>query len=130
MSSAVGLCEGVHPAYPLDPPSGRTFNTNEGVPEQFIGTRKFFYLTRFMFAFVLIGLFFAVSSLATGLLALCTRIAAYISGFLNMVGLFFQLLAAILMTYDIILLCLESWALTWLLQSRICSRPRRISLHW
>jgi SUR7/PalI family len=97
-SSAVGLCNGVHPAYPLDPPSGRTFNTTDGVPEQFIGTRKFFYLTRFMFAFVLIGIFFAVCSLLTGLLALCTRIGAFISGALNMVGLFFQMLTAILMT--------------------------------
>lgn len=97
-SSAVGLCNGVHPAYPLDPPSGRTFGTTDGVPPQFIGTRKFFYLTRFMFAFVLIGLFFAVFSFFTGLLALCTRIGAYISGFLNMIALFFQMLTAILMT--------------------------------
>jgi SUR7/PalI family len=88
----------VHPAYPLDPPSHRTFDTTEGVPRQFIGTGRFFYLTRFMFAFVLIGLFFAVCSLFTGLLALCTRIAAYLSGFLNMIGLFFQMLTAILMT--------------------------------
>lgn len=100
-SSAVGLCNGVHPAYPLDPPSGRTFGTTDGVPPQFIGTMKFFYLTRFMFAFVLIALFFAVCSLLTGLAALCTRMGAYISGFLNMIGLFFQMLTATLMTYDI-----------------------------
>jgi SUR7/PalI family len=96
-SSAVGLCDGVHPAYPLDPPSDRTFGTTEGVPPQFIGTRKFFYLTRFMFAFVLIGIFFTVCAFFSGLLALCTRIGAFLSGFLTMIGLFFQMLTAILM---------------------------------
>lgn len=52
-----------------------------------------------MFAFVLIGLFFAVISLFTGLLALCTRIGSYISGFVGLIGLFFQTLTAALMTY-------------------------------
>lgn len=97
-SSARELCNGISPAFPLDPPSGRNFGTEDGVPAQFIGTRKFFYLTRFMFAFVLIGIFFAACSLLTGLLALCTRIGAFISGALNMMGLFFQMLTAILMT--------------------------------
>lgn len=97
-SSAVDLCSRVTPAYPLDPPSNRNFGTSEGVPEPFIDTRKFFYMTRFMFAFVLIGIFFAFCSLLTGLLALCTRIGAYISGFLNMISFFFQTLAAVLMT--------------------------------
>lgn len=92
------MCGAVHPAFPLDPPSGRNFNTTTNIPVQFIGTRKYFYLTRFMFAFVLIALFFAVCSLFTGLLALCSRIGSYLSGFLNMIALFFQTLTACLMT--------------------------------
>ncbi|KAL9619645.1 MAG: hypothetical protein Q9160_005751 [Pyrenula sp. 1 TL-2023] len=92
-------CGDVHPAFPLDPPRGNNFGTTQNVPSQFIGTHQYFYLTRFMFAFVLIGLFFAVVSLFTGLLALCTRIGSYISGFVGLIGLFFQTLTAALMTY-------------------------------
>jgi len=91
-------CGKVHPAFPFDPPSHRNFDTHVGVPPAFIGTSTYFYLTRFMFAFVLIGLFFSVMSLFTGLLALCSRIGGYLSGLLNMIGLFFQLLTATLMT--------------------------------
>ena len=92
-------CGKVHPAFPLDPPSHRNFNTHVNVPPGFIGSHTYYYLTRFMFAFVLIGLFFSVCSLFTGLLALCSRIGSYLSGLLNMLGLFFQTLTATLMTY-------------------------------
>jgi len=51
-----------------------------------------------MFAFYLIALFFAACALLTGLLALCTRIGSYLSGLNAMVALFFQSLAAALMT--------------------------------
>lgn len=98
VSSAVGNCDGVHPAFPLDPPSGRNFGTTEGVPQQFVGTRKFFLLTRFMFAFVLMGLVFAAGSLVTGLLALCIRLGAWLSSVLAIVAAFWQALAVILMT--------------------------------
>lgn len=38
VSSAGGnVCGKVHPAYPLDPPSGRNFGTTDGVPTQFVG---------------------------------------------------------------------------------------------
>ncbi|MCJ1341268.1 hypothetical protein MMC09_006564 [Bachmanniomyces sp. S44760] len=97
-ASGGNVCPHVHPAFPLDPPSGRNFGTTDGVPMQFVGTRKYFYLTRFMFAFVLISLFFAASSLLLGLSALCTRIGAYLSGLLCSVALFFQTLTAALMT--------------------------------
>jgi SUR7/PalI family len=88
----------VHAAFPLDPPSGREFDTRVGIPENFIGTRYYFLMTRFMFAFMLIALFFAVCALFTGLLALCTRLGAYLSGFLTMIALFFQAIQAGLMT--------------------------------
>lgn len=61
-------------------------------------THKYYYLTRFMFAFVLIGLFFAVCALFLGLVALCSRIGSYLSGALCLMALFFQTLTAALMT--------------------------------
>ncbi|KAF2488875.1 SUR7-domain-containing protein [Lophium mytilinum] len=89
-------CGKVVPALPFDPP--RNFGTTMNVPDQFIGTHKFFYLSRFMFAFYLIALFFAVCALFTGLLALCSRLGGYLSALTVSVALFFQTLAAALMT--------------------------------
>ncbi|KAI9733303.1 MAG: hypothetical protein M1834_003387 [Cirrosporium novae-zelandiae] len=51
-----------------------------------------------MFAFVLTAIFFAVCALFAGLLALCSRIGSYFSGFLASIALFFQTIAASLMT--------------------------------
>ncbi|KAI4210243.1 MAG: hypothetical protein LQ351_006921 [Letrouitia transgressa] len=62
-------CPKVHAAYPFDP--RRNFNT-----DNIFGGSEYYLETRFMFAFVLIGLFFAVCSLLLGLLAL----AAYVKG--------------------------------------------------
>jgi hypothetical protein len=61
-------------------------------------TNKFYYMTRFMFAFWIIALFFAVCSLFLGLFALCSRIGSYLSGVLCYVAFFFQTLVAALMT--------------------------------
>jgi hypothetical protein len=84
------------PALPFDPP--RNFGTEQNVPSEFIGTHHFFYLSRFMFAFYLVALFFAVIALLTGFLALCSRLGGYLSGFTVAIALFFQALAASLMT--------------------------------
>lgn len=89
-------CGAVVPALPFDPP--RNFGTQENVPEQFIGTSMYFYLSRFMFAFYLIALFFAVCALFTGLLAMCSRLGGYLSGLTVAIALFFQTLAAALQT--------------------------------
>jgi len=91
-------CGSVVPALPFDPPARSNFGTTNGVPAQFIGTHSYFYLSRFMFAFYLIALFFAVVSFFTGLLALCTRLGSLLSGFNTMIAFFFQALAAALMT--------------------------------
>jgi hypothetical protein len=56
-------------------------------------------MSRFMFPFIIIGLFFAVLSLFSGLLAMCTRIGSYISGFLAWLALTFQVITTCLMTY-------------------------------
>ena len=66
--------------------------------DRYSRTHKYYYLTRFMFAFVLIGLFFAVCALFLGLLALCSRIGSYLSSALCSVALFFQTLTTTLMT--------------------------------
>ncbi len=113
------VCPSPRAAYPLDPP--RNFGQDEDIPDDFIGsvhtirwplhptrtpwadddecsTKKYFYLTRFMFAFILIALFWAVLSLFTGLLALCSRLGGALSGFLASLALFFQTIVAALMT--------------------------------
>jgi hypothetical protein len=52
-----------------------------------------------MFAFYLIALFFGAIGLMTGFLALCSRLGGYLSGLTVAIALFFQTLAAALMTY-------------------------------
>lgn len=89
-------CGAVVPALPFDPP--RNFGTEQNVPDEFIGTKEYFYLSRFMFAFYLIALFFAAIALISGLLALCSRLGGYLSSLMTSIALFFQVLAAALMT--------------------------------
>ncbi|KAF1934346.1 cortical patch protein [Didymella exigua CBS 183.55] len=89
-------CGAVVPALPFDPP--RNFGTTENVPEQFVGTHVYFYLSRFMFVFYLIALFFAACALFTGLLAICSRLGGYLSGLTVSIALFFQALSASLLT--------------------------------
>jgi hypothetical protein len=91
-------CGSSHPDYPFDPPRANNLNTTENVPQQFIGTRHYYLMSRFMFPFIIIGLFFAVLSLFSGLLAMCTRIGSYISGFLAWLALTFQVITTCLMT--------------------------------
>jgi hypothetical protein len=91
------FCRHTQAALPFDPP--RNFGTENNIPEQFIGTNKFFYLSRFMFAFYIIALFFAVVAFFTSALALCARLGAYLTGLNAAIALFFQALAASLMTY-------------------------------
>jgi hypothetical protein len=89
-------CGSPVPALPFDPP--RNFGTQEGIPQQFIGTHQYFYLSRFMFAFYLVALFFAAMALISGLLALCSRLGGYLSSLMTAIALFFQTLTAALMT--------------------------------
>ncbi|KAL8798605.1 MAG: hypothetical protein Q9200_007738 [Gallowayella weberi] len=84
-------CPGVKPAYPFDP--RRNFGT-----DTIFGGAKYYLESRFMFAFVLIGLFFAVCALFLGLLALVSRIGSFLSSATCSVALFFQTLTAALMT--------------------------------
>ncbi|KAK8185291.1 SUR7/PalI family-domain-containing protein [Phyllosticta capitalensis] len=89
-------CGAPVPALPFDPP--RNFGTKQGLPEKFNGTHHYYYLSRFMFAFYLMAIIFAAIALFTGLLAMCSRLGGYISGFNTSLALFFQTIAAALMT--------------------------------
>ncbi|KAF2724746.1 SUR7-domain-containing protein [Polychaeton citri CBS 116435] len=89
-------CRSPSPALPFDPP--RNFQTQDGVPDAFIGTHHYYYLSRFMFAFYLIAIFFAVVAFFISALALCTRLGAYLTGLTVAIAMFFQALAASLMT--------------------------------
>lgn len=91
-----GNCGAVVPALPFDPP--RNFGTEEGVPPSLIGTNEYYYLSRCMFAFYLVALFFGVCALVTGLIALCSRLGGFISGVNTIVAFLFQATAAALMT--------------------------------
>lgn len=95
-SNGLTMINGIHPAWPFDPQTN--FGTQTGVPQPFIGTNYYYYMTRFMFAFNLIALFFAVCALFLGLLALCSRIGSYLSSVMTFIALIFEALTAVLMT--------------------------------
>lgn len=68
-------------------------------PELTIGSSNhYFLMTRFMFAFMIIALFFGVVSWFTGFASMCVRIGGWLSGFLVHLALFFQTLVTTLMT--------------------------------
>ncbi|KAL8862268.1 MAG: hypothetical protein Q9178_001277 [Gyalolechia marmorata] len=85
------VCPRVRAAYPFDP--RRNFGT-----EDIFGGRKYFLETRFMFAFVIIGLFFAVCALFLGVLAIVSRIGSFLTSATCSIALFFQTVTAALMT--------------------------------
>jgi len=88
-------CGKVHPAYPFDPK--KNFHTRTNVPHALLGD-GYYLMSRFMFAFFLITLFFAVCSLFTGLLAIFSRLGGALSGLLGAIALFFETITASLMT--------------------------------
>jgi len=85
-------------ALPFDPPHRTNFDSQAGVPDAFIGVKKFYLLSRFAWVFFLIALLSSATAFLFGGLALCTRIGAYFSSLTTFVALFFQTVAAILMT--------------------------------
>lgn len=89
---------------------------------------KYYLETRFMFAFVLIGLFFAVCALFLSLLALCSRIGSFLSSALCSVALFFQTLTAALMTFVPFPLFSSATNLPPPKQRRLRPRPLRLPL--
>jgi len=89
-------CAGTVAGLTFDPV--RNFQTTAGVPSPLLNTSHYFYLSRFAWVFYLIAVFFAVVAFFVGLLALCTRLGSYLASTTTFVALFFQALAASLMT--------------------------------
>lgn len=90
-------CGKVKAAHPFLPQNN--FGTTRNVPEDFLDHhRTYYYLSRIMFAFYLISIFFMICSLFTGLLALCSRLGSAISSLSAAVALFSMSLTASLMT--------------------------------
>ncbi|KAK3674345.1 Eisosomes component [Recurvomyces mirabilis] len=89
-------CGPVHAAQSFSP--ARNFGTTNGLPAALSGGIKFYYLSRFAWAFYVVSLFFAVIAFFLGFIALCTRLGAYLTGAMTMLALFFQTLTAALMT--------------------------------
>ncbi|KUL86536.1 hypothetical protein ZTR_04246 [Talaromyces verruculosus] len=98
VSDGKSQCGSSYPDFPFDPPSSRNFNTTTNIPGAFIGTHHYYLLSRFMFPFMIIALFFATLSLFLGLLALCTRIGSYLSSVLAWIAWVFQAITTSLMT--------------------------------
>lgn len=89
-------CGKIHAAQAFSPATN--FGTTTGVASAFIGTHKYYYLSRFAWAFYIIALFFAVIAFFVSILAICTRLGSYLTGMMTIIALFFQTLAAALMT--------------------------------
>jgi len=98
-------CGSAHPALPF---GYAWINGTDNVPAELVGShgsnttsQYYFYMWRFGWVFYLIGLFFGVLTLFTGILS-CTRIGSGLSGMMALVATFFTTLAAILMTVEFV----------------------------
>ncbi|CAK3787963.1 hypothetical protein DOTSEDRAFT_75589 [Lecanosticta acicola] len=89
-------CAATRADLPFDPP--RNFGTTTGLPDTFDGSHYYYYLSRFAWSFYLIALFFAVVAFLFSVFALFARLGAYLTGFSSIIAVFFQSLAAALMT--------------------------------
>ena len=94
-------CGTVQAALPFNPTGMKNFGTEKGLPNQFttgdLG-KTGYYLSRVMFAFYLIALFFAVCALVTSLAALFARLGAFLAGLTTAAAMGAQAVAAALMT--------------------------------
>lgn len=91
-----GDCTSKSAALPFDPT--RNFGTDQGVPAPLLAGSYYFYLSRFAWVFYLIAVFFAVVAFFLSIFALFARLGAYITGLSAFIAVFFQALAASLMT--------------------------------
>ncbi|KAH8692981.1 SUR7/PalI family-domain-containing protein [Talaromyces proteolyticus] len=82
-------CGSSHPCFPFDP---RTRAISAPI------TNHYWLMSRFMFPFIIISLFFATCSLFLGFVAICTRIGSYLSSLLTWLAWLFQVITTSLMT--------------------------------
>ena len=77
-------CPASKAAYPFSP----YYSFGSGVPIYFENNQNFFYYTsRIMFSFYIIAVAFALFSVVTGLLALCSRLGSAVSSVFALVSL-------------------------------------------
>nr|POF05440.1 protein sur7 [Quercus suber] len=88
-------CSDVRAAQPFNPTGN--FGTTD-MPDAFVGTSRWFYLSRFAWVFFIIALFFAVIAFFLSVFALCARLGAYLAASVSLIALFFQTLCASLYT--------------------------------
>ncbi|PWW72948.1 hypothetical protein C7212DRAFT_301738, partial [Tuber magnatum] len=90
-------CRPNNAAYPFLPQ--RNFGTETNIPRDFIRSpRRYFYLSRFLYAFYVIDLFFALLAFFAALLATCFRLAGYFAAAASVFGLFCMSFSAAIMT--------------------------------
>ncbi|RPB01443.1 SUR7-domain-containing protein [Choiromyces venosus 120613-1] len=84
-------------AYPFLPQ--RNFRTETNIPRDFIhNPRRYFYLSRFLYAFYVIDLFLALLAFFAALLATCFRPVGYLAAAVAAFGLFCMSFSAAIMT--------------------------------
>lgn len=91
-------CGKVQAALPFDP--RRNFDTRNGLADGFMNNGSYFYyMSRVAWAFYIIALFFAVMALLLSVTALCSRLAAKLTGLMTIIAVVMQAVCAALMTY-------------------------------
>ncbi|KAL7268561.1 Eisosomes component [Rhizina undulata] len=90
-------CRPNNAAYPFLPQ--KNFNTEKNVPSDFIDhPGRYFYLSRFLYSFYIIGVFFAVVALFIGLLATVSKLGGAAAAAMTVVALFCVTFSATIMT--------------------------------
>lgn len=77
----------------------QNFGTPENVPSDFLkNSHKYYYLSRFTFAFYIISLFFACCSLLTGLAAICSGMGGLLASIFSWIAFLCSAFTASIMT--------------------------------
>ncbi|KAI5806905.1 SUR7/PalI family-domain-containing protein [Geopyxis carbonaria] len=90
-------CRPNQAAYPFLPQ--RNFDTKTNIPQDFINNpNRYFYLSRFLYSFYIIDVFFTICALLTGLVSLCSNTAGLVSSLCSAIALFCVTFSATIMT--------------------------------
>lgn len=105
-------CGPTKAAVPFDP--RRNFDADRSsLPAPFANNgTQYYYLSRVAWAFYIIAIFFAVMALLLSVTALCSRLAAKLTGLMTIVAVVMQAVCASLMTYAILIMNYKSDLLT------------------
>ncbi|KAK9475190.1 SUR7/PalI family-domain-containing protein [Dipodascopsis tothii] len=90
-------CTSNHPAYAFQPDVN--FGTTSGVPSGFQSHHnRYYYMSRFTFAFFMIALIFSAFAFLSGWLSLCSRLASGVTSMLTALAAMFDIIASALAT--------------------------------